>query len=222
MALAFQYPFARPSVTATVTVFHEDGRRFLTGKRSKTTSAYPDTDSMPGGFLDARIGYTDIVRSLKDLLKLNAWKMEAVKAVRPGETVEQTAVRELQEETGLVISEDRLVQVWTCSDPELDPRCHVVNVSFYVVVNDHDLEVLEAGDDLQSVDWQNIEMLADYTYKLAFNHAQLARRAFKRWSDDRELELYKQIKTIQYAHLVHNGGDVAERVETARKLNGAN
>ena len=222
MALAFQYPFARPSVTATVTIFHEDGRRFLTGKRSKTTAAFPDTDSMPGGFLDAKIAFTDIVRSLKDLLKLNAWKALAAKAVRPGETVEQAAIRELAEETGLIIDEDRLVQVWTCSDPELDPRCHVVNTSFYVVVNDEDLVNLRAGDDLQSVEWQDVEMLADISYKLAFNHAQLARRAFKRWSDDRDLAIYRQIKSIQYAHSVRTGGDLAERVETARKLNGAN
>lgn len=221
MAISFQYPFARPSVTATVTVFHADGKRFLTGKRSKTTSAYPDTDSMPGGFLDAMIAEGDIVKKLSDMLKTNTWKALLKKTVRPGETVEQTAVRELREETNIGITEDRLVQVWTCSDPTLDPRCHVVNVSFYVVVEDSDLINMQAGDDLQSLDWQNIEMLADPSYKLAFNHAQLARRAYKRWSNDRDLVLYRQIQDLQHRHSIRTGGDLASRVETARLFNGA-
>lgn len=181
--LKFVYDFARPSVTATVIIFHRTSGKFLTGKRSKTTSAFPDTDSLPGGFLDARIDGRDVPSHDPKVIK---------SLVRPGETVEQAALREIGEETNLHnITEDRLVQYYVCSDPELDPRCHVVNVCFYVVVDDEDLETLEAGDDLQSVDWEFCTELFNPSYTLAFNHADLAKRGYNAWKDRLELEQFR-------------------------------
>ncbi len=191
MTVEFKYMFARPSVTATVVLFHETSGQFLTGKRSKTTSAFPDTDSLPGGFLDPRIGAGDVAKSLINIFKPNEFKAMVKKMIRPGETAEQAAVREIKEETNLKISEDRLVQFYTCSDPELDPRCHVVNVCFYVVVNELDLISLQAGDDLQSVEWVDNDVLSEPSYNLAFNHAQLARRALTAWSDDVALAAFR-------------------------------
>lgn len=48
--------------------------------------------------------------------------------VERGETVEQAALREAKEETGLKVELDELVGVY--SDPERDPRGHVVSICF--------------------------------------------------------------------------------------------
>ncbi len=50
--------------------------------------------------------------------------------VEVGESVEEAAVREMKEETGLDVSLSGLLGVY--SDPERDPRFHVVSVVFIV------------------------------------------------------------------------------------------
>lgn len=52
--------------------------------------------------------------------------------VEPGETVEQAAVREAKEETGLELRLERLIGVY--SDPGRDPRGAFVSVAFHATV----------------------------------------------------------------------------------------
>jgi len=58
-----------------------------------------------------------------------------------GEPVEQTAVREMQEETGLMLEDLRLFNVY--SDPARDPRHHTITVVFTA----RGVGTLCAGDD---------------------------------------------------------------------------
>ena len=47
-----------------------------------------------------------------------------------GESVEAAIIREVEEETSLIIDKGTLEQVHTYSDPKRDPRGHVVSVVF--------------------------------------------------------------------------------------------
>jgi 8-oxo-dGTP diphosphatase len=85
--------------------------------------------------------------------------------VEIGETVESACRREVLEETGLELSELRLVGVY--SDPKRDPRGHVVSI----VYSTH-LETTQQprpGSDAASAEW-----IKDWrNLSLAFDHAKI-------------------------------------------------
>lgn len=83
--------------------------------------------------------------------------------VEVGETVEEAAVREAAEETGLVVEIARLVGVY--SDPERDPRGHNVSVAFLVRVL--------SGDLAAATDAAEVAVLDPKTVDLAFDHAKI-------------------------------------------------
>lgn len=70
--------------------------------------------------------------------------------VRPGETTEQTASRELQEETG--VEQVHLEQLYTFSDPGRDPRTWVMSCAYMALINSSTLQ-LKAGDDAARAEW---------------------------------------------------------------------
>lgn len=72
---------------------------------------------------------------------------------RPGETIEETARRELQEETGL--SQVYMEQLYTFSEPFRDPRTWVISSSYLALI-DGTQAVLQAGDDADSARWFNV------------------------------------------------------------------
>lgn len=78
-----------------------------------------------------------------------------------GETVEQAALRELKEETGIEGKIVRLIGVY--SDPKRDPRGHTVSAAFLIKPRS---TKVQGGDDAESAtfveDWK--------TLKLAFDH----------------------------------------------------
>lgn len=116
----------KPSVTADVVVidshlakYRNDGTfiNLLLIKRSAESDAYPDCWALPGGFLDK------------------------------GESIEQCAVRELKEETGLEAK--TLLPMGVFSKPDRDPRGHVISHAFLSVFLSTDEQPLpvKAGDD---------------------------------------------------------------------------
>ncbi|HEX7047036.1 MAG TPA: NUDIX hydrolase [Gammaproteobacteria bacterium] len=80
-----------------------------------------------------------------------------------GETVEQAAVREAKEETGLDVTLKQLLGVY--SDPQRDPRGHTVSVTFIATANGEPRGGDDAGQ-AQAFDPANPPVLA-------FDHAKI-------------------------------------------------
>ncbi len=89
--------------------------------------------------------------------------------VEYGERVEDTALREAKEETGLNIRLLRWVGVY--SDPDRDPRGHTVTAAFLAVGTGE----LKAGDDAKEVHVVPIEEALKLP--LAFDHEKILRDA---------------------------------------------
>jgi 8-oxo-dGTP diphosphatase len=77
--------------------------------------------------------------------------------VRPDETTEQAAVRELREETG--VDDVYLEQLYTFSDVGRDPRTWVMSCSYMALINSDQVQ-LKAGDDAVLAAWFKV------TYRL--------------------------------------------------------
>lgn len=90
--------------------------------------------------------------------------------VEIGETVEQAALRELREETGVSGRVVRLIGVY--SDPKRDPRFHTVSCAFLVQPR---TTKAAGGDDAASAGF-----IADWRgRRLAFDHAKIVADALK-------------------------------------------
>jgi ADP-ribose pyrophosphatase YjhB (NUDIX family) len=186
------YAFPRPSVTATIVIFGMNSGhaippnhfRLLTGIRGRSDGAYAGYRCAPGGFLNAKIDPADVVFSEGEgLLWAQEWEPgdEPVESA-PGETIEETAIREVFEETGIQLRPEQLRLSHVHSDPNTDPRAHVVNVCYYVVLSDATLALAVAGDDL--ADLELIVVDADNIPTMAFNHADIVRRAYSNWTSE--------------------------------------
>jgi 8-oxo-dGTP diphosphatase len=89
--------------------------------------------------------------------------------VRPHEDLRTAAVRELAEETSLVVDDVHLEQLATYGAPKRDPRMRVVSVAWLVLAAD--LPSPTAGTDAADASWRPVDdALAG---RLAFDHAQI-------------------------------------------------
>lgn len=156
--MTYTYEFPRPSVTATIVALHMGS--LLVATRAKHVETYPGYLCLPGGFLNAK---TD---------------------KHSGETVERTAIREFEEECGVRLRNDQLKLYRVISDPEIDPRAHVVNICYLVTLTDTQVDRLVPGDDIDA-----IEFMSAYKIKVwpssswAFNHQAIAVGAMQNFVD---------------------------------------
>lgn len=139
--MVYQYEYPRPAVSADVVVFSR--QRPSAGRRvlliQRLHEPFADCWALPGGFMEI------------------------------DETIEDTARRELQEETGLEITDAKQIGIFSTVDR--DPRGRIITVAFLVEL-DGDPQAV-AADDAKSVGWFELDSLPP----LAFDHAQIIKTA---------------------------------------------
>lgn len=160
----YQYQFPRPSVTATAVIMNPHASHVLLGRRSANASAYPSYWSLPGGFLDARVDANDVV--------------DPTAKTRDGETIEETMIREIFEETNIVVEKSDLKLFHVSSNPATDPRAHVINVCFKTTINESQMLKARPGDDLEELDWFRLNNMNAWP-GLAFNHRDIVRASYR-------------------------------------------
>ncbi len=90
--------------------------------------------------------------------------------VEYGEKVEEAALREAKEETGLDVELLELVGVY--SDPDRDPRGHVISIVF--------LAKPKSGSLRPSHETKEVRLFDRIPDKMAFDHAKILRDAFSK------------------------------------------
>lgn len=141
--MSFTYEYPRPAVTADCVVFGLDEEDLKVLLIQRANEPFKERWALPGGFIAV------------------------------GESLEETARRELREETGL--SDVFLEQLYTFSDPDRDPREHVITVAYYALVNLSDHQV-HASTDARNAAWFCI----DDVPPLAFDHDAILKMAHER------------------------------------------
>lgn len=90
--------------------------------------------------------------------------------VEYGETVEEAALREAKEETGLNVKLERLIGVY--SDPNRDPRGHYITVVYYAYAVSGELKA--------ATDAKEAKVFHGNPEKLAFDHEKIFEDAVKK------------------------------------------
>lgn len=139
----YTYSFPRPSVTVDVIVFHKMAGKLSVLLIKRGHPPYENCFALPGGFLDM------------------------------DETLEQSAIRELHEETGLMM--EQLHELKSFSSLGRDPRGRTITVVFYTILKRERPEIL-AGDDASEAEWFPVENLP----VLAFDHNEIMDYAIKK------------------------------------------
>lgn len=133
----------KPSVTVDIVIFTLKNDELMVLLIKRKTPPFADSWAIPGGFIHVR------------------------------ETLDQAALRELKEETG--VEDVYLEQLYTFGDPDRDPRTRVITVAYYSLVSSDKL-VPRAGSDASDVNWFSIKTLPD----LAFDHINIIKCATDR------------------------------------------
>jgi 8-oxo-dGTP diphosphatase len=137
----FTYKHPRPSVTADIVVFSKHHQVLQILLVQCKHEPFKDSWALPGGFIE----------------------ME--------ETLEQSAKRELIEETGLEIRQ--LEQFGAYGDPKRDPRGRVISIAYWALLPlDADPKV-GGSDDASRAEWFPVTELPT----LAFDHARIIQDA---------------------------------------------
>ena len=141
--MPFTYQYARPAVTVDCVVFGLDDQDLKVLLIQRDIEPFAGRWALPGGF------------------------------VKTDETLEESALRELGEETGL--TKVFLEQLYTFGNPGRDPRERVVTVAYYALVKLLDHKV-QAATDARNAAWFAVDDLP----KLCFDHDTILDAALKR------------------------------------------
>lgn len=134
------------AVTADVILLAKDANnKIWTLLIRRGKDPYENYLAIPGGFLDE-----------KDL------------------SVEDCAVRELREETNVIITKDDLNLIGVFSRPGRDPRGRFIGLAYYVWVRKEILDRASADDDARDIEKLTLEDIK--TKSLAFDHQEIFAR----------------------------------------------
>ncbi len=140
----YTYPHPRPALTVDVVIFTLRENRLHVLLIQRADEPFAGMWALPGGF------------------------------VRMEESLEDAALRELQEETGL--QQAYLEQLYTYGELERDPRGRVVTVTYFALIPADAPIRAEGGSDASQAGWFPIDELP----RLAFDHAEIANYALRR------------------------------------------
>ena len=147
--MSYTYEYPRPSVATDCVVFGFDGRELQVLLIERGNDPFKGYWAFPGGFMNM------------------------------DESAESGALRELQEETGLVINV--LKQLGAFTDVNRDPRGRVVSIAFYALVRPSEVT---GGDDASEARW----FALDDVPRLAFDHDYILRKAMQQLRKDIHFE----------------------------------
>lgn len=142
--MAHTYDYPRPALTVDCVIFgYQPGDALKVLLIRRGNEPYRGKWALPGGFVDM------------------------------DEDLEASALRELEEETG--VRDVFIEQLYTFGQPGRDPRGRVVSVAYFALVNllEHPIE---AASDADSADWFPIEAPPP----LAFDHDLILEKAVER------------------------------------------
>lgn len=147
---AFVYDYPRPAVTVDIILFTFRDGRLQVLLIQRKNPPYADKWALPGGF------------------------------VRMDESLEDAALRELHEETG--VKDVYLEQLYTFGAPNRDPRGRVVTVSYFALLSADQVAGMEmrgeihGSDDARDARWWDIYDMPE----LAFDHRPILDYALQR------------------------------------------
>lgn len=95
-----------------------------------------------------------------------------------GEKPLDAAVRELEEETNLVINQGHFYYVGAFDKPYRDPRNKNCVSHAFVIVLDEMPDVI-AGDDATECTWNDVSYDGDITVDMAFDHAEIIKKSIQ-------------------------------------------
>ncbi|WP_455076364.1 NUDIX domain-containing protein [Prevotella koreensis] len=131
----YTYKYPHPAVTADCIVFACQNEKTQVLLIKRGSEPCKDMWALPGGFMNI------------------------------DESVEEAAIRELKEETGIDVKE--VTQVGAYSKVDRDPRERVITIAFYTVI---DNPVKAVGqDDAKQAEWFTLDNLPT----LAFDHSEI-------------------------------------------------
>ena len=141
--MKYTYEYPHPAVTTDIVIFTVYDSALKVLLINRGMEPFKGKWALPGGFI----------------------KMD--------ENLEECAVRELSEETG--VNDVYLEQLYTFGAVDRDPRERVISVAYYALIPSNSVE-LKAGTDADDAAWFNVEELPE----LSFDHAEILKVARER------------------------------------------
>ncbi len=140
----YTYEYPRPAVTVDIILFTLRESKLQVLLVQRAQPPFENAWALPGGF------------------------------VQMGESLEQAAARELEEETG--VNQSYLEQLYTYGEPERDPRGRVITVAYYALLPRDAPIRREGGSDARQAALFPVDTLPE----LAFDHAEIIAYAIRR------------------------------------------
>jgi ADP-ribose pyrophosphatase YjhB (NUDIX family) len=117
--------------------------------------------------------------------------------VKPTETIEQAAIRELAEETG--VKNAYMEQLFTWGDPERDPRTWVISCS-YMALMDASRIKLAAGDDAVDARWFRVSKTLKQEKRKVMKNGSILKQKYSLLLSSDELTTETQLEKTVTKH----------------------